>query len=141
MGEDGSWERDFKIAKLDDEQHVVFGWLSWSVDKQGRLIVDSQDDVILPADLEKAAYDHVLYSRETDAMHEGGAVGRLIESMVFTKEKQAALGIPAGVLPECAWWVGYKVDDADTWERVKNGELRAFSIGGTGQRQEISDAA
>jgi hypothetical protein len=27
-----------------------------------------------------------------------------------------------------------RVDDPDVWKRVKKGELRAFSIGGTGTR-------
>jgi hypothetical protein len=69
-------------------------------------------------------------------MHAGGAVGRLVETVALTREKQDALGIPEGAVPE-GWWVGYKIDDAATWERVKSGELRSFSLGGRGERRPV----
>ncbi len=36
-----------------------------------------------------------------------------------------------------AAWVGYKVHREDVWKRVKSGELRAFSIEGTAEREEV----
>jgi len=139
-----TWQRDIQIAKLDEERRLVFGWLSVAVDKDGNPVVDSQDDVIFPEDLEKAAYDHVLWSRKSDSMHDQRPIGRLVESIVFTAEKQAALGLVAKgaqtPLP-VGWWVGYRVDDEAAWKRVKSGELRAFSIGGRGNRVEITDGA
>lgn len=56
--------------------------------------------------------------------------------MVFTKEKQIALGIPEGTLPE-GWFVGFQVTDTDTWDKIKNGEYIDFSIEGTAMREEI----
>jgi hypothetical protein len=131
---DQHWSRDIEIRKTDDEQQVVFGWLSVAVDKDGQLVVDLQDDVITPSDLEKAAYNHVLYERHAGEMHKTIGIGRIVESMVFTQEKQDLLGIPPGVLPQCAWWVGYKIDDPTVWKKVKDGTYRAWSIGGTGKR-------
>ena len=128
------WSQDFAIQKFNDEQQLVFGFLSVSKDEQGNLIVDSQGDYIFPEDLEKAAYQHCLYSRRAGEMHKRIGVGRLVESMVFTKEKQQILGIPEGVLPECAWWVGYRIDDPDVWGKIRGGDYAAFSIGGTGRR-------
>lgn len=129
-----TWERTFKIAKVKTPEQLVFGWSNEAVDKDGAIIVDHQGDFILPEDLEKAAYDHVLYSRNLGEQHERVGVGRLVESVVFTKEKQKAMGIPLGLIPECAWWVGYHVDDDDVWKRVESGEYDAWSIGGSGRR-------
>jgi cation transport regulator ChaB len=130
------WSTDFEITKVTDE-HLVFGWLSVAVNKSGEVIEDSQGDIIEPQELEKAAYDFVLVSREAGDMHERTeGIGKIVESMVFTLEKQQALGIPEGTLP-IGWWVGFKIFDEDVWKRVKSGELSAFSIGGRGQREEI----
>lgn len=69
-------------------------------------------------------------------MHEKIGIGRLVESMVFTEEKIKALGIPEGTLP-IGWWVGFKIDDLSVWEKIESGEYRAFSIGGTAEREEV----
>ena len=132
-----SWTANFEIKKTQDEQ-LVFGWLSVAVNKAGELIEDSQGDIIEPLELEKAAYDFTLFSRQAGEMHERIGIGKLVESMVFTIEKQQALGIPEGVLP-IGWWVGFKIQDNDTWAKVKSGELSCFSIGGKGQREVVND--
>lgn len=131
------WSVDIDIIKRNDEEQVAFGWLSVAVDKEGNVIEDSQGDVIAPEELEKAAYEFVLTSRKAGDMHKKvEGVGRLVESCVFTKEKQKALGIPEGSLPE-GWWVGFKVDNKQTWQKIKKGEYTAFSIAGRGKREAI----
>lgn len=118
----------------------VFGWASISVD--GRPIVDSHDHAIRPDVLEKAAYRHVAEYRASGADHDPGIAktGVLIESIVFTPEKQAALGIPDGALPDAAWWVGYHYPP-DLYESVVNGERRMLSIEGTARAVPNTDRA
>ena len=123
----------FTVAKVDKPQQLIFGWAS-VVEKNGQLIVDKQGDVILPDDLEKAVYDFVLYARQHGDMHDNVGTGRLVESMVFTKEKQDILGIDLG---KVAWWTGFKIDDPRTWAAHERGELPEFSIGGRGRRVQI----
>ncbi|WP_242295099.1 XkdF-like putative serine protease domain-containing protein, partial [Bacillus cereus group sp. BfR-BA-01381] len=36
------------------------------------------------------------------------------------------------------WLMTVRVDDADTWEEIKKGEVTGFSMGGFGERVEIS---
>lgn len=132
------WRRPVTITKVDDEQRLVFGWLSVSQDENGNLIIDHQGDIIEPDELERMAYDFVLEARRAGEMHKRWeGVGRLVESMVFTPEKMEALGIPPGTLP-VGWWVGFRIDDDEVWAKVKSGEYRAFSIGGTGIREEVT---
>ncbi|MGI6497837.1 MAG: XkdF-like putative serine protease domain-containing protein [Oscillospiraceae bacterium] len=43
---------------------------------------------------------------------------------------------PDGALP-IAWWVGFKSEDDETWERVKNGTYQMFSIEGKATQEPI----
>ncbi len=84
-------------------------------------------------------------------MHQSGSdgevkgVGRLVESCVFTLEKQRAMqkslneqGIEAVVDLRCvAWWGGFFIEDPETWKKVVTGELKAWSIGGKGKREKM----
>lgn len=128
----------FKIMKSDDERHLAFGWANVSIRADGGLIEDWQEDIIEPEELENAAYRFVELYREGGEMHERGGAAVLVESVVFTEEKMAAIGIPAGTLP-VGWWIGFKVIDDDVWEKVKDGTYSMFSIEGTAERVEVED--
>ena len=84
------------ISKLDDDRHLAFGW-AYVTDDDGQVSVDHSGDFIDKAaltDLEDAAYDFVLVSREADDMHvKVGGVAKLVESVMITPEKAEAMGI------------------------------------------------
>lgn len=128
----------FKIAKSDDDKRLAFGWANVSIRTDGEVIEDWQEDIIEPEELEKAAYQFVELYREGGEMHERGGVAVLVESVVFTQEKQKAIGIPEGTLP-VGWWIGFKVLDDDVWEKVKDGTYPMFSIEGEAERVEVDD--
>jgi hypothetical protein len=128
-----------EIIKFDNDQRLVFGWANIIKDEDGEVYVDSQGDFIEDiGELEKAAYDYVLHSRNGAEMHINQNVARVVESFVVTPDKLEALGlvsksenIPAG------WWIGFKVDNDDVWEKVKNGSYTGFSVHGKGQREIV----
>ncbi len=136
-----------EIAKIDDDQQIVFGWASVAVGKDGALLVDRQNDVIFPEDLEHAAYDFVLNSRKSDTLHDEVTKAHLVESMVFTAEKMQLMGIAfvddGGAVkksngePLCLWWSGFFVPSAQVWKGIKDGDFTAFSIGGTAVREPL----
>lgn len=130
--------RSFKIAKSDDDRHLAFGWANVSIRSDGEVIEDWQEDIVEPEELENAAYNFVLLYREGGEMHERGGAAVLVESIVFTEEKMAAMGIPAGTLP-VGWWIGFKVTDDDVWKKVKDGTYSMFSIEGQAERVEVED--
>jgi hypothetical protein len=148
---DIDFEIEGTIVKVDQQEHLVFGWFS-IVEVNGRPIEDTQGDMITPATIEASAYDFVLNARTGGEMHEPGAdgeirgVGRLVESCVFTTDKVNAMveslrkqGIEATIDLRCIpWWGGMKIDDPDTWAQIVTGDLRAWSIGGKGKRAAIS---
>ena len=141
----GDWSVRFKIDKAYSEQHaeaqIIFGWASVA-ERDGQIIIDKQGDMIPPAELENGVYEYVLTSREHDNMHTEAVTGALVESMVFTKAKQEALGIygklrdDQGRVLDTAWWAGWRVD-TPTWAAFKRGELPELSIGGSSLRVPV----
>lgn len=120
----------FEVRKIDEDQRLVFGWFS-VVEKDGVAVVDDEGDVITPEELEKAAYNFVLKARIAGDRHVRKGVGDLVESIMFTKEKQDALGINLGCV---GWFGGFKVSDEDVWDSIRKGDYPMFSIGGKGTR-------
>ena len=125
----------FNLAKSDDDNRLAFGWASIAKTENGTDLIDFAGDIISPEELEAAAYDFVLHSRDGGEMHTRGGVATLVESVVFTKEKMTVMGIPDGTLPS-GWWVGFYVTDEDVWQKVKGGEYPMFSIEGTARSEE-----
>ena len=126
-----------QIVKLDEEKQLVFGWASVIKDTSNKILLDRQNDFIdSEEELEKAAYEYVLKSRDGGEMHIRKGVSTMIESVVLSEEKQKALGIPSGTVP-IGWWVGFKVNDKRVWGEVKKGGYVGFSVHGTGRRNEV----
>jgi cation transport regulator ChaB len=134
----------FTVAKVDEDKRLVFGF--FSVNKVGAdLVEDLQGDMIETEELEKAAYDFVLNARVAGEGHVRKGVGRLVESIVLTYEKQAAIreclekqGIKASLDLGCeGWFGGFRIDDDDVWKSTRGGSYPAFSVGGSGKRTPI----
>ena len=127
---------DFAIMKSDDDKRLIFGWASVAIRKDGTQVVDHENDMIDPEDLEPAVYDYVLEYRDGGERHNPNLrkKARMVESVIFTKEKMKAMGIPEGTVPE-GWWIGFKVDDDAAWDKIKKGIYKAFSIEGTAFRE------
>ena len=131
-----------QIVKTDDDKNLVFGWANIAVNKSGQVLVDRQGDFIDdPWELEKAAYDYMLHARDGGEVHLSKGVATCVESMVFTPEKIAAMGITEGILPQAGWWAGFKVHKDDVYKGVRDGYYAMFSIHGGGLRKETDLAA
>jgi len=131
-----TWEGE--ISKVNADKRQVFGWAS-IVEMDGEPVVDLQGDYIDIDEIEKSAYDYVVKSRKGGEMHRrnGDApvhVSDMIESLVVTPEKKAALGLPEDT--PTGWWVGYQINDDEAWNLVKSGKRTGFSIHGRGQRTQ-----
>lgn len=122
----------FKVQKVDEDKRLVFGWANVSVDVGGNEVVDLQEDMIDPETLEAAAYKFAELYRDGGEMHERTGTAVMVESVVLTEEKQAAMGLAAGTLP-VGWWIGFRVTDDDvsagyifTWDMLGNGSYTAM---------------
>jgi hypothetical protein len=131
------WELRGEVSKYDDPQKNFFGWAYVTHDEEGNLNVDKSGEFVVdPSEIEKAAYDFALESRTGDVFHDMGQHSTMIESMVFTPEKQEALGIPVGAVPT-GWWVGFHTDSDDLYSKVKDGEWM-FSIHGSSIKTPVN---
>lgn len=133
------------FSKLDEDKRLAFGWAS-VVEVNGLPVVDRQGDYIGIDDLEDAAYVYVEKSRVGGSMHRRSGhvekgedrphhVADLVESIVFTPEKIAKMGLPSDF--PVGWWVGYRYFDDDAWADIKEGRHTGFSIHGKGIRKNI----
>lgn len=125
-----------QILKIDTAAHLVFGWASVAVRKDGEQIVDWQQDMIDPEDLEAAAYDFVLHFRELNVDHAGETQGHLVESFMVTPDKLEKMGLAPDALPQ-GLWLGFHIPDAGVFAKVASGEYRMFSIEGMARREEV----
>ena len=129
--------KQFSIVRKDAAKKILYGWASVSSVRRsdGSLVPyrDSQGDVIGDDVMEAMAHDYVEKSRSSRAMHEGGAIGHCIASLPMTEDVQRALGVSCD---RTGWFLGLKIDDDATWDRVVKGEFGGLSIGGTAVYEE-----
>lgn len=126
----------FEVSKAREAEQLVSGWASVSVNADGSIPLDWSDDIIAPDTLEKAAIDFMLNYRDSGEMHDGDSKGTIVESIVLTKAKQEAMGIPEGTVP-VGWFITVKVHDAEVFAKVKNGAYKMFSIQGKCNRVQL----
>lgn len=126
----------FDITKSNSDEGLVSGWANVAVNADGSIPLDWQDDIIKPETLEKAAVSFMMDYRGSGVMHEGESKGVVVESIVFTKEKQACIGIPEGTVPE-GWFITVKVLDPEVFAKVKDGTFKMFSIQGNAKRIKL----
>lgn len=120
-----------KIAKTYEPKGLVYGFANIVQNADGSPVVDLDNHIIEPDELENAAVDFMLNHRASGEMHEGGANGVIVESLVASPAKYEAMGFPAEVAKSMptGLWIGVKVSPS-VFAKVKNGTYRAFSIHG-----------
>jgi hypothetical protein len=127
---------NFNVTKSREDQCLVSGWANVSINANGSLPLDWDDDMIPPEVLEKAALNFMKDFRGSGVMHKGQSQGTVVESIVFTKEKQVAIGIPAGTVPE-GWFITVQVYNPEVFKAVKDGKYRMFSIQGKAKKMVL----
>lgn len=130
--ENGRWisKGVVDVVKSSDDEMRAWGWLYVTNDEQGNQVIDHSGEYIKAEDLEPAVYDYMLFSRTGGDNHKEMNVATIIESMFVSPEKLDAMGLSKDGA-RTGWWVGFQVHDEETWRRVKSGEYKMFSIGGT----------
>ena len=142
------FSRSVQFLKIDEDERKGFG--IFSVSKIGdELVVDNQNDIITPEELEKAAHSFVINVNKANSgmgdRHDKLQVGNLIESFVITPEKAEflekslkSMGADATIKPGASlWFGGFHVTDDKTWGLIKSGQYESFSIGGKAEKVEI----
>ena len=120
----------------DDDQMVITGpamtpnTLIPRKDEKGNLFhVYFTEDTIKKISKKFFEYNKL---HNTDVNHDNDITTKntLLESWIvedpeMDKSKKYGFDVPAG-----SWMVSYKINDKDTWQKIKDGELNGFSIAG-----------
>ncbi|CAM4358668.1 hypothetical protein BAMA_16480 [Bacillus manliponensis] len=119
------------ILKTEEEKQLVTG-IVYEPD-----VEDSHGDMMTADEIEKAAYNFMENYQHIDKQHdEVAGKGTVVESWIAKSDMVVGeQDIKAGT-----WLMTVRVDDTDTWEEIKKGEITGFSMGGFGERIEIEKA-
>ncbi|GAH11364.1 unnamed protein product, partial [marine sediment metagenome] len=97
-------------------------------------VADSWDEYMTADEIRKSSERFMMESQKVDSAHNFVAGdGHPVENYIAAKND------PDG-FPEGAWIMGIKVTDNDTWQKVKDGKIRAFSWAGMveyGDKKEV----
>ena len=128
-------EKPQQIFMQSDEKHMIFGAVLVP-DKDIYRIDPNGNEFLLSftkESIEKMAYDFLREYRQDSItlMHEEYASEiTLVETWLksdMEHDKSIALGLNKE-LPLGTWFAGMKVNNIETWEKIKNGELNGFSV-------------
>ncbi|WP_416808833.1 XkdF-like putative serine protease domain-containing protein [Bacillus thuringiensis] len=117
------------ILKTEEEKQLVTG-VVYEPD-----VEDSHGDKMTAEEIEKAAYTFMENYQHIDKQHdEIAGKGTVVENWIAKSDMTVGeQEVQAGT-----WLMTVRVDDAETWEEIKKGEVTGFSMGGFGERVEIA---
>lgn len=128
-------EEPVKIQMASDEKHMIYGAVLVPEKPIYRLSEDGDEYYLefTKESIEKMSQDFLKDYRQHDMTleHEEQATEvYVVESWLkedMYKDKSVALGLNDS-LPLGTWFVGAKINNVDTWNRIKSGELKGFSV-------------
>lgn len=117
------------ILKTEEEKQLVTG-VVYEPD-----VEDSHGDIMTAEEIEKAAYTFMENYQHIDKQHdEIAGKGTVVENWIAKSDMTVGeQEVKAGT-----WLMTVRVDDVETWEEIKKGEVTGFSMGGFGERVEIA---
>ncbi|MCL4715473.1 MAG: hypothetical protein KJZ75_11230 [Hyphomonadaceae bacterium] len=124
-----------KVEKNDITGRYAAGFAS-VIEKDGKRVTDTQDDVIFWADLQETAHDFIKNERVAKVMHAGEMVGEVVESVLIDDDFAKALGLSD---PRRGWFIKMDIADEATRKLNREGKFGGFSIGGSGQRVDLTE--
>lgn len=116
-----------RLVKTDEEKRIVYG-VVYAPEE-----IDSQGDWTTADEIEKAAHSFLrtMAQHHVDVEHDFAPV-----EGVYVAESWVLCGEDSRFKKERegSWVVGIKVEDDDTWNAVKNGDVQGISMAGTAKR-------
>lgn len=124
-----------RIAKVDEELGLVFGW-AMVCKVNGQPFWDSQDDHIPEDTMLAAAADFMTHSRVAKEMHNGDQVGDFVFAFPITTETAKAMDLSTKYT---GLMVAMRPSSEDVLQKFRDGTYTGFSIGGTRITDEYVD--
>lgn len=120
--------RHAEVRKVDDEKRMVYG-VVYAPDDE-----DTDGDQATAAEIEKAAHRFMKAARtqNVDQQHDLVVDEGFVAESYIVRKGDAHFPDDVG-----AWAVGIKVEDEETWEQVKKGEIAGISMYGTATKTDV----
>jgi hypothetical protein len=127
-------EEKVEIKLSDDEKHIVYGAVL--VPDKDIYRNNGENEFYLSfskESIEKMSQDFMKDYRQHEVKTDHDKIADevcVVESWIKTdlfKDKSVALGLNE-TLPVGTWFCGMKVNNIETWDRIKSGELNGFSV-------------
>jgi hypothetical protein len=128
-GNDSAFEKSILIKKLDEDQRMIF----CIVYSPGE--IDSQGDTASAEVIKDAAYNFMRCARTNNIDKQHDFIpdeGFVAESWIVKENESVFPDEPAG-----SWAVGIKVENDDTWNLIKSGEITGISLAGLAVTEEV----
>ena len=93
-------------------------------------VPDAQHDWITPEELEEAAHNFLIKAREAGERHSKHADAEVAESYIAPSD----MTIGGQKVIKGSWVVCMKVNSKELWAKVRSGEYKSFSMGGSSKR-------
>ena len=128
-------QKPIKVQLADEEKYMVYSAVLVP-DKPIYRRNDDGDEFYIEftkESIEKMAQEYLMNYRQNEITLDHETMANditLVESWIKTdmyKDKSVAIGLSED-LPIGTWIAGLKVNQIDAWNRIKNGELRGFSV-------------
>lgn len=132
------------IAKADNKKQIVYAVV---LDPHR---VDSQGDIVPPAEIEKAAHEWLIKSRVIGYMHKTMTDEKVVESWIVPypegEYEKAIEGkdhrvyrfkFGSDFVSSGTWILGVRLSD-ERWAQYISGEINAFSMGGYSAAKKIN---
>lgn len=124
------FEKTLLIKKYDEEQRIVF-CIVYSPDE-----ADTQGDIASADVIKDAAYNFMRAARTNNVDKQHDFIpdeGFVAESWIVKENDSIFPDEPAG-----SWAVGIKVENEETWQAVKKGEITGLSLAGLAVIEEAT---
>jgi uracil-DNA glycosylase len=133
------------IAKASPGSQKIFGVVL------DPYIIDQQNDWCPPFDVQEACHNYLENYSVVGLNHEEQTEATVIENFTvqyptdedhtkaMANQPHRAYRIPYGnqMVHSGAWVLGVRIKSADVWAQIERGEIRSFSIGGSGVRTPL----
>lgn len=128
-------QKPIKVQLADEEKYMVYSAVLVPEKPIFRRNEDGDEFYIefTKESIEKMAQEYLMNYRQNEITLDHETMANditLVESWIKTdmyKDKSVAIGLSED-LPIGTWIAGLKVNQIDAWNRIKNGELRGFSV-------------
>ena len=120
----------------DEEQHIISGPLMLSETPIYRSDSNGEYYVVFSADTIKQIAQKFFkkgYQANVNLMHDSGKVleGLTMFESWITDEKRGILPMKGfSDVPDGSWFGSFKVDNAEVWQMIKEGQVKGFSVEG-----------